>query len=120
MGRATNLSEFESALRMLQNPMFNVVYADKDGNILYLFGGNVPKRSTGDFSFWSGTIDGTRSELIWKEAHGYEDLPRVRNPRPDFQNCNDPPWTCTILKVLDPRISRYMSPLELVGAHKRR
>ncbi len=113
MGRATNLSEFESALRMLQNPMFNVVYADKDGNILYLFGGNVPKRSTGDFSFWSGTIDGTRSELIWKEAHGYEDLPRVLNPPSGFlQNCNDPPWTCTYPQVLDPSdFPAYMSPL---------
>ncbi len=27
---------------MLQNPMFNVVYADKAGNIFYLFNGDVP------------------------------------------------------------------------------
>lgn len=112
MGKSTNLNEFESALKMLQNPMFNVVYADKDGNILYLFEGNVPKRSTGDFSFWSGTIDGTRSELIWKETHGYEDLPRVLNPPSGFlQNCNDPPWTCTYPQVLDPSdFPAYMSP----------
>ncbi len=44
MAKADNLDEFESALRMLQNPMFNVIYADKSGNILYLFNGNVPVR----------------------------------------------------------------------------
>ena len=42
MSKASDLNEFESALAMLQNPMFNVVYADRSGNILYLFGGNVP------------------------------------------------------------------------------
>ena len=40
MAKARNLEEFESALRMLQNPMFNVIYADRSGNILYLFNGN--------------------------------------------------------------------------------
>ncbi len=112
MGKAKNLSEFESALKMLQNPMFNVIYADKEGNIFYLFEGNVPKRSSGDFSFWSGTIDGSKSDYIWKETHPYNDLPRVLNPPSGFlQNCNDPPWTCTYPAVLDPSdFPAYMSP----------
>lgn len=103
MGSAKNLAEFEDALKMLQIPMFNVIYADKAGNILYLFNGNIPVRPEGDFRFWRGTIDGTRSNLIWQKTLGYNDLPRVLNPPTGFlQNANDPPWTCTYPMVLDP------------------
>lgn len=112
MAASRNLDEFESALKMLQNPMFNVIYADKSGNILYVFNGDVPKRTQGDFSFWKGTIDGTDSKLIWQKIHPYEDLPRVLNPPAGFiQNCNDPPWTCTYPPVLDPKkYPSYMAP----------
>ena len=34
MMKAKNLREFESALKALQQPFFNVLYADKDGNII--------------------------------------------------------------------------------------
>jgi acyl-homoserine-lactone acylase len=107
-----NLREFESALAMLQNPMFNVVYADKEGNILYLFNGNVPVRQEGDFAFWHGTIDGTMSKYIWNKTHPYNDLPRVLNPEGGFlQNCNDPPWFCTWPAALDnSAFPKYMSP----------
>ncbi len=113
MSEASNLKEFESALKMLQNPMFNVIYADRAGNILYLFGGDVPIRSTGDFAFWHGTIDGTRSDLIWSKTHPYEDLPRVLNPPAGFlQNCNDAPWVCTWPPVLSPSaFPSYMAPV---------
>ncbi len=47
MGRATSLAEFETALSELQNPMFNVLYADRDGHILYLFNGLVPRQIVG-------------------------------------------------------------------------
>jgi acyl-homoserine-lactone acylase len=113
MAGASDLNEFESALRMLQNPMFNVMYADKSGNILYLFGGNVPERNEGDFAFWHGTIDGSDSKFIWQKTHPYEDLPRVLNPPAGFlQNCNDAPWVCTYPPVLNPSgFPGYMSPL---------
>ena len=115
MGKAKNLAEFEEAMKMLQNPMFNVVYADREGNILYLFNGNVPVRKSGDFSFWNGTINGTSSDLIWKEYHKYESLPRVINPASGFlQNCNDPPWNCTWPAVLKPGdFPPYMSPVRM-------
>ncbi len=101
MAGAKSLQEFESALRMLQNPMFNVIYADREGNIFYLFNGNIPVRAEGDFGFWKGTIDGTASKYIWDKTHPYEDLPRVLNPSSGFiQNCNDAPWTCTDPPVL--------------------
>ncbi len=112
MAAATNLTEFESALRMLQNPMFNIIYADKGGNIMYLFNGNIPKRPSGDYAFWKGSVDGTKSAFIWKSIHPYDDLPKVTNPPAGFiQNCNDAPWVCTWPPVLDPtKYPDYMAP----------
>jgi acyl-homoserine-lactone acylase len=103
MSAAKNLMEFESAMKMLQIPMFNIIYADRGGNIMYLFNGNIPVRGTGDFKFWKGTIDGTVSKMIWNTTHSYEDLPKVTNPGSGFvSNCNDAPWTCTEPMVLNP------------------
>jgi acyl-homoserine-lactone acylase len=112
MAKSKNLAEFESAVKMLQNPMFNIIYADKSGNILYVFNGDVPIRKEGDFAFWKGTIDGTDSKYIWQEIHPYEDLPKLLNPASGFlQNCNDPPWTCTDPVVLNPKnYPSYMAP----------
>jgi acyl-homoserine-lactone acylase len=115
MAKAKNWKEFEAALKMLQNPMFNVVYADKAGNILYLFNGNVPKRPEGDWKFWNGTIDGRFSKYIWSNYHSYAELPKLFNPSTGFvQNANDAPWTCTFPMVLKPEnYPPYMSPQEM-------
>jgi acyl-homoserine-lactone acylase len=103
MSAAKDMEEFEDALRLLQNPMFNIIYADGDGNILYLFNGNIPVRSEGDYAFWRGVIDGSRSKYLWNDLHPYEDLPKVINPPAGFiQNCNDGPWISTYPPVLDP------------------
>lgn len=112
MAKAKNFAAFEAAVKMLQLPMFNIVYADRAGNIMYLFNGNVPVRAEGDGTFWNGTIDGTASKYIWSKTHPYNDLPKVINPATGFvQNANDPPWTCTYPVILDPqKFPGYMSP----------
>lgn len=113
MASAKNLSEFEEAVQRMQLPMFNVIYADKEGNILYLFNGNVPVRSEGDWPFWQGAVDGSVSKYIWTKTHPYQDLPRVLNPTSGFvQNANDAPWSCTYPSVLNPgSFPGYMSPV---------
>jgi len=96
MATATNLEEFEGAMSRVQIPMFNTVYGDRDGNIYYLFNGQVPVRDSGDFTSWLGIQDGADSSLIWTDLHPYEDLPKVINPPSGFvQNANEPPWTST-------------------------
>lgn len=112
MASAEDFGEFKDALRKLQVPLFNVIYADKDGNIMYLFGGNVPVRNQGDFDYWQGVIDGTTSKTLWEKTHPYEDLPKVENPDTGWlQNANDPPWFCTFPAVLNPeKYPVYMSP----------
>jgi acyl-homoserine-lactone acylase len=56
MANAKNFNEFEDALKMAQIPFWNVMYADKAGNIFYLFNGLVPKRSSGDWEYWNRVI----------------------------------------------------------------
>ena len=112
MGKSDNFDEFEDALKMMQIPMFNVVYADKAGNIMYLFNGNVPERSEGDWKFWNDKVDGTRSDLIWHSYHDYGDLTKLFNPETGFvQNANDAPWTATYPLMLNSEdYPAYMSP----------
>ena len=112
MGKADNFNKFEEALQMMQIPMFNVVYADRDGNIMYLFNGNIPVREKGNWSFWNRKIDGTKSELIWDSYHEYSDLPKLFNPETGYvQNANDAPWTATYPVLLDNKdYPVYISP----------
>ncbi|GAB3884598.1 acylase [Spirosoma agri] len=115
MAKAKNLAEFEAALQRMQLPMFNVIYADEKGNVMYVFDGNVPMRSEGDWRFWQGAIDGSAGKYIWTKTHPYRDLPRVLNPPSGFvQNANDAPWSCTYPAVLNPAdFPGYMSPVDM-------
>ncbi|MBT7524409.1 MAG: acylase, partial [Candidatus Marinimicrobia bacterium] len=112
MLNSKNFDEFESALKMAQIPFWNVMYADKFGEIFYLFNGLVPKRQQDSWEYWNRIIPGGKSEDIWTDVHSYEDLPKLRNPESNWlQNANDPPWTSTIPMVLDPNdYPGYMAP----------
>ncbi|HSG09952.1 MAG TPA: penicillin acylase family protein, partial [Longimicrobiales bacterium] len=97
MGRASDLAGFESALRRLQNPMFNVLYADADKHIFYLFNARAPRRAMGDVATWWGSVDGSDTTTLWTDYLGYDELPRLVDPPVGWlQNANDPPWTTTI------------------------
>ena len=112
MARASNLNEFEAALKRLQLPMFNIIYADKNGHILYVFNGQVPIHTQGNWNYWQGIIPGDTSATLWTKTHPYSDLPRVLDPPSGWlQNANDPPWTTTFPPVLNPNnYPPYISP----------
>jgi len=119
--KARNLQEFERALKMQQNPMFTVMYADHEGNILHLFGGLVPKRSGGDWLDWVGTLPGNDGSLIWKEVHAYHELPRVLNPGSGWlQNANNAPWITTLPLALRPEdFPAYIAPRGITPREQR-
>lgn len=112
MMRATDLATFEAALARLQLPMFNVVYADADGHVLYVFNGRVPVRPSGGWEAWTGVVPGDTPATLWTQTHDYADLPRVLDPPGGWvQNANDPPWTSTIPQTLEPGdYPLYMAP----------
>jgi len=112
MARAKNLTQFEAALKRLQLPMFTVMYADRDGHIMHLFNGQVPIRAQGNFEDWEGIIPGNTSKTLWTKTHPYRDLPRIVDPPSGWlQNANDPPWTTTFPRALNPdQYPPYMAP----------
>lgn len=114
MIRADSLAAFEDALRELQLPTFTVMYADREGHILHLFGGRTPDRPAGDWD-WSGVVPGDTSATLWTGSHSYEELPRVLDPASGWlQNANDPPWTTTFPRALEPdSFPDYMASREM-------
>ena len=111
MARAQNLDQFQTALKMMQMPMFTVMYADRDGRIMHLFGGLTPVRTIGDWN-WDDVAPGSTSETLWTKYHSYTELPRAIDPQSGWlQNANDPPWTTTFPLVLNPTdFPSYMAP----------
>jgi acyl-homoserine-lactone acylase len=112
MGQARSLAEFETAMSQLQLPLFNVVYADKKGNIMYLYNGLVPRRKKGDWNFWQQIVPGEDSSTLWTDYLTFAELPRVVNPTSHWvQNANDPPWFATFPEGIKPeKYPAYLSP----------
>lgn len=107
MGRAQNLAQFQNALSLRQLPCFHLLYADKEGNLYYLYQATTGWRDappTGDAS--SGTppapaavvdfsvpLSSQDAFRYWKELVPLELLPQVTNPRQGYlQICGTPPW----------------------------
>jgi acyl-homoserine-lactone acylase len=94
MGRAHSLAEFKAAMSRLAIPMFNTMYADREGNIFYVYNAAVPRRSAK--TDWMKPLDGTSPESEWQGYHRFEELPQLTNPPAGFlQNCNSTPFLTT-------------------------
>src|SRR5260221_10723294 len=92
MMRASHVSEFIRDNRRLQMPFFNVVYADRDGQIMYLFGGRQPRRSGGTYAKWSGIIPGDTSATLWTDTLKWRGVPHtINSPRGVVQNLKNTP-----------------------------
>ncbi len=100
MAVSRNLNEFENALRRMQLPLFNVLYADRRGHILHVFGGHIPVR-TKDVPRGAEPLAGDTRHTLPQRNHAYEELPRVVDPASGWlQNSNDTPWTDTYPRAL--------------------
>ena len=82
MNKSKNLKDFTNAMKMMALPMFNTVYADKVGNIFYVYNALLPKRNIN--YDWSGILPGDQESLIWKDYYKFEELPQVLNPSSGF------------------------------------
>lgn len=94
MGRAHSLAEFKAAMSRLAIPMFNTLYADREGKIFYVYNAAVPRRSAK--LDWTKPLDGSSPESEWQGYHKFEELPQLTNPLAGFlQNCNSTPFLTT-------------------------
>ena len=95
MNKSKDLNEFIEAMRMLALPMFNTLYADKVGNLYYVYNALLTIRGSDSYD-WSGIIPGTTGRALWRGYFSYDDLPKVINPQSGFlQNCNSTPFLAT-------------------------
>ncbi len=128
MNKAADLEEWQTAVSMGAIPTFNIGYADREGNIYYLYNGALPVRAEG--YDWSLYLPGDTSETLWTEYLPVDRLPQVLNPPSGFvQNCNSSPFQTTLgdgnpnpqdyaptLGIEDPMTNRALRALALLGA----
>lgn len=121
MGKAGNLADFQQALALHQLPCFHVVYADREGNIFYLYNSKVGQKFTppmqqqraalaqaglanpGEVVNWSAPLPGDNPKLAWGNLIPPSELPAVTNPPSGYvQACGNPPWAATEKTGIDP------------------
>lgn len=101
MMRARDLDEWKDAMRMRAQISSNFTYADRKGNIFYLWNATIPAlphESGGDTS----ALPAQRSSAVWTQPVDFDVLPQVQNPRGGYiQNANDPFHYTNLNAVLD-------------------
>jgi len=94
MMRARSLEEWRAAVASLNVPYMNTMYADGDGNILYIYNHAIPRRSLA--YDWSQPVDGTDPATEWQGYHELDELPQFLNPESGYlQNTNSDPFMAT-------------------------
>ena len=95
MNKASDRDEWESAMRMGAMPSFNTVYADREGNIGYVYNALLPIRDEG--WDWSGYLPGDTLATLWEGYLPWDELPQVKNPSSGFViNANSSPFKATV------------------------
>ncbi|HEX6315616.1 MAG TPA: penicillin acylase family protein [Gemmatimonadaceae bacterium] len=94
MMRATSLNEWKDAMRMHSRMTSNFTYADRAGNIFYVWNAALPllpHPSGGD----SSAVPARTTRQIWTRYVPWDSLPQVLNPRGGYvHNENSSPhWT---------------------------
>ncbi len=95
MNKAETFEVWQQAIYTGALPTFNVGYADRAGNIYYLYNADLPLRLEG--YDWSLYLPGESSALRWTETLPHDELPQVLNPASGFvQNANSSPYFTTV------------------------
>jgi len=95
MQLAGNIDEFTKAIEPLRMNFGNIMYADRDANIWYIYNGSVPIRN--EKYNWNEPLDGSNPETNWMGYHSLNDLPQVKNPISNMMhNTNTSPFNASM------------------------
>ena len=99
--KARDFEQFTQALRASASPMFNVAFADREGNIFYQWQARLPVRPAGRDGLTPVAVSG--AEDVWSEIHPLSAMPSLLNPPGGYvQNSNAPPWLTNLNQKIDP------------------
>jgi acyl-homoserine-lactone acylase len=101
MMRAKSLAQWKDAMRMRSRFNSNFTYADRAGNILYVWNASIPSLphpSGGD----TAAIPAHSTSDVWTRYVDFDSLPQLLNPKGGYvQNSNDPPYHTNLRQILD-------------------
>jgi len=101
MMRAKSLAEWKDAMRIRARITSNFTYADRAGNIFYVWNASIPSLphpNGGDTS----AVPARRSSEVWTRYVPFDSLPQLLNPKGGYvRNENDPPYHTNLKQVLD-------------------
>ncbi len=90
--KARDLKSFMKVVEYKANSSNNTIYADGDGNILYLHPQFIPRRD--DRFDYTKPVDGSDPATDWRGLHALAEAPRVRNPGTGWiMNTNNWPYS---------------------------
>ncbi|MCL7984492.1 MAG: penicillin acylase family protein, partial [marine benthic group bacterium] len=102
MMRARNLEEWKEAMRIRAQVVSNFTYADRDGNIFYVWNATIPTRPlpSGHDTL---EVEAVSSADVWSELVPWDSLPQLRNPVGGYtHNENDPFHFTNLNEIFDP------------------
>ena len=101
MMRARSLAEWKDAMRMRAHVEQNLTYADRAGNIYYIWNAAIPRLprpSGGD----TVAVPASSMRDVWTAIWPFDSLPQLLNPRSGYlQNANDPFHYTNLDAVMD-------------------
>ncbi len=90
MMKARNLAEWMAAMAMRAHTESNLTYADRDGNIQYLWNAALPRRPHAPMGD-TVAVPAAGTDDIWTSLYPLDALPQLRNPPSGYlHNENDP------------------------------
>lgn len=115
MMTAHSLGEWKGAMRMGARLSSSFTYADRAGNIFYVWNGTIPALplpNGGD----SLAVPAHSVNDIWAHYIPFDSLPQLLNPRGGYvQNENDPPYYTNMHQQLDPATFPAYFPAPRLG-----
>lgn len=104
MNRAESIAEFKEALAMQQLLLWNIMAADAQGNLFYVYNARLHRRS--EAYSRDQRRPGWEPQARWsEEVIPFTELPQIENPKSDWmQNNNVMPWFVTEGLELKPEI----------------
>lgn len=109
MGKARTLDEFKHSIAGGRLVFHNIMSADVEGNIYYVYNAAMPRRD--EAIDWSQPVDGSDPANEWNGYYALDELPHLLNPSSGWmQNCNSSPFTTTTGDDV-PRREDYPRPM---------